>query len=256
MPVDREGADCSWGASGSMLMVIKHGKIWSIGPQSAFYDLTDSVPDDDPPLPPADPNMKTLPVSKNIVADCAFSYEISPLGQGSVLARVVSSNTEIPGYTTPDQAIAEAQAEFEDPNYTKTILNGMIYVPTSTNDNNYEWVKDPLLFRFDVAGGNVIGVADPNSPDNVTFTYLPDTKDGVIAYGYPNPGLLTVDLFSSNGPEQYQPDPTGMTSGDFIDDQQQTFGTVLNNFPGESGNPTFVLVYANGQYEVEPYSEQ
>jgi len=253
VPPTKDGAECSYGASGSEGFVMIDGQVQAIGTLSVFMDLTGKVPDS-----PSNPNSiaPSLGIgnSKNVAAICGFSYEVpTPPNSGMVL-HAVRSTSEIPGYVSPEQAIATAREQFKDPAYTKTIINGVVEtpgIPTNSEKGGPTWVNNPALFHDATHNSTVIAWADPTDPDHLAFAYVEDKNlYEVVIYPHDNTAA-PPDLLSSTGADQYQADPTGQTSGDFIDSSQQVFGNVLPVAPNVNGSG-FSLETKDGSIGIVP----
>jgi hypothetical protein len=248
----KDGAVCSYGDSGSNAFVMVDGHPRDVGTASAFIDLTKTVPD----IP--NPNTVTLPFSnsKNIVADCGFSYKLPKPSDGAMILHAVRSASEIPGYVSPEQAEATAREHFKDPSYTKTLINGVISVPVPTPGSNGEkggsmWVNNTVLFHDAQHKNTVLAWADPNDPDHLAFTYVKD-QDLYLLSIYPHDSTAPPNFLSSTGIDQYQADPTGQTMGDFIDSSQQVFGQVLLGSPNVNGSGFVLEAAKDGQLSIIP----
>jgi len=236
VPPTKDGSECSYGASGSEGFVMVDGQVKAIGTLSIFIDLTGKVPDT------LNPNSTTSPLgigsNKNIAAICGFSYETPDPSVGGMVLHAVRSSSEIPGYVSPEQAEATAREQFMDPNYVKTIINGAVEVPGANSGAEKggppSWVNNPALFHDAVHQNTVLAWANPTDPDHLSFVYVED-RDIYEIVIYPHDGDSAPDLITSVGADQYQADPTGQTSGDFIDSNQLVFGNVLPGAPNFNG---------------------
>ena len=247
----KDGAVCSYGASGSDGFVMVDGQVRDIGTLSVFIDLTASVPDT------VNPNTTTLPfsTSKNMTAICGFSYELSKPAEGGTILHAVRSASEIPGYVSPQQAEATARAHFEDPAYPKTLVNGVVSVPVPSSNSSEKgggaWVNNPALFHDAQHNSTVLAWADPNDPDHLAFTYVKDQDLYLLAI-FPHDGSTPPNFLTSTGADQYQTDPTGQTMGDFIDSSQQVFGQLLLGAPNVNGSGFVLEAGQDGQLGIVP----
>lgn len=252
VPPTKDGSECSYGASGSEGFVMADGQAKAIGTLSVFMDLTGKVPD----IPT--PNSMATPLGigngKNIAAICGFSYEAPTPANGGMVLHAVRSSSEIPGYVSPEQAIATARQQFEDPSYTKTIINGAVEVPGFNSGANKggppSWVNNPALFHDAAHNSTVFAWASSTDPDHLNFVYVED-KDLYEIFIYPHDNAIAPNLLSSTGADQYQADPTGQTSGDFIDGNQLVFGNVLPGAPNFNGSG-FTLETKDGSIGIVP----
>jgi hypothetical protein len=266
MAADQEGARCSYGASGLIgvdwiLTNDHHYIIDKFGDLSVFEDLTGNVPlySTPPPAGAPDPDINNkAPAQGNvIVANCGFTTEQTPVGDGGTLVNVVQSASEIPGYTPPDQVIAEARADAEDPTFIKTSVNGYmsLTIPATSPDGQptYLWFDSPMLFNSPINNATIVVAADAADPEHLTATYVNDADLMANTAIWPLAGSSQISLSTSTGAVQYVADPTGNTSGSFITTQaQKAFGGELQGNFNFATQQSYRIHTVNGSYTFTP----
>jgi hypothetical protein len=249
----KDGAETSFGDSGAGTFVMYKRRPRFIGVASATYDLTDSVPGfDGADLPPA----PGLPSNSNgLKAATGFSYDTSEIPKGATILHSVRSGDQIPGYESPDEAMAAARAAFKNPDIPKTLVNGVVVVESTSDLKGGPpfSINSPVIFHDVTHENTVIAWADPLDPDHLAFKYVEDRNlYSIIAY--PLPGAATVDFGATSGTETYEPEvPGGQTTGDFIDSQQHVFGALYIDLPTVTGN-SYQLTSVNGSLRLAPAS--
>ncbi len=255
-PPNKDGAICSFRSSGSEGRVKIGRKEWSIGILSVFNDLSGSTPG----YPGAD--IISTPPPKlngsNTSGVCGFSYRVSSPENGTGLVlNAVRSFDKIPGYVTPEEAKATARAQFKDPTYPKTILNGVINLPIEAggggknNSTPYGiWVSNPVLFHDVKNETTIVGWADPQDPDHLKFAYFKDKNFWLAAY--PHSSTDPVKLEQSTGPYEYTGDPSGQTSGNFVAPDRGPIGKQSPDQPDFADGTSTVRVKKGGDLTVQP----
>lgn len=246
-----DGASCTPGASGSEGFVMIKGKPRSIGAASVYLDLSgrQSLPLQNG----SSPSLK----EGNATTVCGFAYEQTPPGRGGMVIHAVRSAEQIPGYLTPEQTLANARAKFKDPSKPKTIIDGMISIaPPLARSNRQKggpeqlWADGVALYHDKRMHRLVMEYADPQDPDHLAYEYYDDRHLQYITI-YPRSGTNDVDLRQTTGTCRYQPEATGSSRGNFIDEAGLEFGGISNVNPDFNG-PTFRLAIVNDHLEIYP----
>ena len=178
----KDGAVCSYGNSGGVAKIFKSGRERTIGTLSSFIDLTKQIPYNGSPATTSSKTKKqNVSPSNNPTALCGFTYELPDINSMTIL-HAVRNASEIPGYQSPEQSIQQAVAEFKDPTYTKTVINGIIPIskggPASGPGKGREmaaaYVKNPLVFRHANGHNTVIAWVDAQDPEHLNLFYMED----------------------------------------------------------------------------------
>lgn len=246
----KDGASCSFGASGSEGFVIVNGKVRSVGTLSEFQDLAGKVPGSSNWTNSSQP---TLSLKKgNVVANCGFAFEPPHLGK-DVVVYSVRSTKEIPGYVSPEQAIEDLRSKLHDPTYTRTELDGILSLPAVKGgpvlgDDAITLIDKPIVEHNRAAGGVVIAFADPTAPDHLGFSFMPDKYlEGLSIFAH-DPSAESVDLIKSAGELEYAVDPSGTSTGSLSDSKLGQIGRVYSKTPQISGLIYGLGVNANNLY--------
>jgi hypothetical protein len=257
VPSTPDGAECSFGASGSMGFIMVDGKALSVGNLAAFYDLTG----DTSGTPEQAQRIKKILEEKwgvsldGFTTICGFAKE-----QPDTLISVADSIVDVPGHENdpqPEATYAETYKklqkkfvrELNNPAIDKTFLDGWIELPMRGGGGEgaeKRWVEDPLIYN--PGDGNLlISWRDPDFPDKINSRLL---FKGTFE---------TIDFWREPGaPEDYSPETHGaLTEADFNGDQalQDENGNIIAyrtaNLP-ENPTPLKLFVDTRGVVQVIP----
>lgn len=186
VPESSDGAECSWGNSGSEAFVLKtiaqpdgttRQVPYSIGTASAFNDFGELYNAKNPAAAATEKSdiEATFGVSMDgYAAVCGFAYETPSAENGMVVASVVEPKPPL----TPEQ-LATLEEQFQknilDPSSASDTLDGLAHIHTATTDI---WVKDPV-YTYDSATKTLL------------LAYVTAAKDGS--------SMLAMDTFSGDG---------------------------------------------------------
>lgn len=239
VPPSQDGAECSWGNSGGELFVIRNGKKLSVGTLAHFYDLGSSGING--VGVPGGPTMKQS--RQNAVAICAFAYRLSTPEQGGLVVHAVESTNQIPGYQGPEEAIDNAHAKFNDPNYSKTVIDGTVVINAlSGKGGPPQWIERPVLFH-DYEHHNTIIVSAADAEDKAIFRYFSDDDLSALTF-FPNQTLTQPqpEFMLSSGKIDYLTDSSGESLGWFVDERRLPFGIEHTSAPELSGSAYILRV--------------
>jgi hypothetical protein len=231
VPTDEQGAVCSQGASGSEGFVEVGNHEESIGEALAFDNLGNSIPDG------SGPNVgisKYLPVERSTTpsAVCDFAYQIGV--HNDVAVDAVRSVHEIPGHDALDRLTAPEAiiSKLADPDYPKTVLNGIIKLAGSI-DYPTEWVSNPVIFQDKKYNLTVLAYANANNPGHLESFYT-FKDDGSIEdlEVYPHPGSDVVNFLSLKESFRYSDNP----HEGFVSSGHQGLGAKLRHSPKMLGS--------------------
>lgn len=238
-----DGANCSFGASGSEGFVMIAGKIKSVGTLSEFNDYTGKVPGTFSSTPVSAPTLQLK--HGNVSASCGFAFEAVQLSKNAMVVRSVRSTKEIPGYKSPEQAVESFRKKLHDPSFQRSELNGVISMPAVkggpiVGEDPITLISNPILEHDSQAHGMVIGYADPTEPDHLAFSFMSDRFLDTLAIFSHDPNAENVDIVQSSGPVEYSADPTGESTGYISDNKLGQIGAVETKVPDVPG-PVFTL---------------
>lgn len=200
VPVDQDGAVCSFGASGSQGFINKSNEAKSIGTLATFIDLTGNYYGNNGTALKNKTYFETkLGVNLDgIGALCGFAYETPDSNNSPTSVNLVESLSDIPGQN-PEAKKAKALQEFFDSSVKKTIIDGDYGFSTDTGkDGTFQWVNRPVIFYDPISDAAVLGWYDETAtPGNLHLEYIDDIK--YLTF-YRHPGTTAdVKLISSEG---------------------------------------------------------
>lgn len=228
---DKQGAVCSYGASGSEGFIIRDGHVKSVGVFSDFEQLKG-------PSVPENP-INNIGVSKYLPRDrsstvsavCNFAYELGSKNDNTV--SVVESNSQIPGFN--EVIRLSSVNKLKDPKYPKFYLNGLIAINW---DNKIKWVSNPIIFYDARTETTVIAFANSkkHGTKNLALLYEYSNDLGQInVYPHEVPGVVSLlpvkdalDFRHYASPHK----PSGI-----FNDKGKSFGVSLRRPPTITGAP-------------------
>lgn len=250
MPATKDGAECSYGASGSVSFAMIRGKSRPVATLSYFDDLTGSL---------GEYTTAPQPRKTPIAAICGFSYQLDQPRTGNndwnnfgSIVKTKRTTAEIPGYLTPEQMMDSARRQFENPNIGKTVLNGSLSMPNLKGGPDTpafnKLIERPILFHFSTPATTLIAEADPTEPDNLRINIFSDLSLGAAQVFSDNPDQNS--FLQTSGPIEYRQSDSANPEGSFIDETQQQFGVQTTHDPDYS-KPSYRLAYGQDGFSLE-----
>ena len=229
VPVDKEGAVCSFGASGSQGFVKQDNQIRPIGTLASFVDLTGryygSTSAD---LQAKAYYERTLGVNLDgFGALCGFAYETPDSAEMPDVIQVVESLSDIPGQSIEDRK-NKAYKEFFNPDIKKVIIDGDYGFNSGPDKGSaFEWVNRPALLYNSDDNSAILAWYDPTSVNNLHLDYI-DNIEYLTFYKH----LVTdpdIKMISSEGAMQPISLVNSADNAAFVDATGKRIGQVLSS---------------------------
>jgi hypothetical protein len=258
VPESKDGAECSWGNSGSEAFVLKTVTLpdgttqqvpYAIGTASAFNDFGLLYNQKDPKAAAAEKEYieNTFGVSMDgYAAVCGFAYEVPTAENNMVIANVNDNSQEIEQHLAVIRAMEDKlEEQFSDPSAIRNVIHGLVEVP----GKEPYWVKDPT-YAYDADSQTmVIAFAQSAEGDGGFGTWVFDgvtgLQDGLVYSldGQTPPDITTI----SNGPLT----PGIQVNDGFTDPSGLVIGQMLGSDIKVAGTP-YIFSAEGGQLNLYP----
>ncbi|HET7320264.1 MAG TPA: hypothetical protein VFI84_01600, partial [Candidatus Saccharimonadales bacterium] len=179
---------------------------------------------------------------------CGFAYQPPQPGTNGEVVNLVSSHAEIPGYSgelTPWDEIVKARDAFNDPNYTRTVIDGSVYIPSGKGPAF--WLDNPALYVDASSGAAILESANLVDASHLALYYFDKLSDIEL---YKHSGDEAPTVLQSTGIPEFQTD-ANYPSGYFVDQSGLHYGIELD--AGEPAHDGTVYTLTMGKGDV-PYA--